>query len=733
METFDEDSLNKCLNEKVNQKSEHLVKFNVPSSRGKIRNSAADCENSESFSLTSSLEFLEKELNLDADRLHFSPKTRKLKENNFEISDNSKISNLMMIKNIGSCLLNNNLDDKTNQKLLQELLLVLKKLLCEENEKGGVKRNKHLPDSEITKKEKHYSMPSSNKDIIMEFNPINEYTSSLKEQGWNDCSYDDSINVIPTTDTLRSFQNVNKINVEKPNIFKRRKPKLPPKVPLERKYNVNNSTSSSEEHLQNTVDDIVKRKEAMFQKSSKLSVLPLSKHSTPFYRIGENILKISNETVPSIYGTKSKNIPSVTIKIEPADSEKCQQSTKFEVSQISPEEKALNLVSSSIKDLLKPVSRKDTNIVLMPSPNDESAQDTEIFPVTAGRQSSVIFPIDKILDLSKNRKKPTVVAIPATEVQQNQQILDNDTTVLIAPPPKEFQRLTIEDPTQKKWSKIAEKIAESLSPSEQPMVIILPPDAKYLDEESDDNCTNLQSLIFMSPSLEMIQPGETIDEFSYNHRISEIPTVVVVPSKSQHTFVKIDTEKIKVPMIQKNPFDAVTFTDYISQKSEEFSVGTKHYKDDRSQKSQRFSVGTKHHKDHRSQKSQEHPVSDDERSKKQSEMKEETENVSIITPTAEENPGNPLSASMKFDSTGLPPLKIEIGRKLKAKKRVEMPVNFKENTTYGEKMTELYKWQMALAVIEEGIEESFVDCLMVGLNQLKDKKHKLVERRVIKN
>ncbi|XP_067125717.1 interaptin-like [Centruroides vittatus] len=384
-----------------------------------------DSEDSESHSLTSSLEFLHKEFDRNS---NYSKRTPKIQENLKHISENSNQSNETVIRKIKSYLSKSNLDSKKKQKLFQNLFLTFKNLLEEEkNKETSDERYNYGTENQSLKLKDSNADSVINKHVNILQAEENGISSTFESKEWCKQSSGNEVKL------------KNLMNVEKHNLTK-------PKLPRRKKFEKNNDTSENSE----SSSDTAKNQETVVYKNSELSVLPLSKQPTPFYHIGKNILSINTETVPSIYGNKGKNLKSVILKIEPTDAEDNSQPVRIEVSQVSPEEK--NFKNSSIRNVLAPFTKEDTNVILLPSENRELTQemvDTTHVPLTnykyVSKQSSTIFPINKILASGGLMKKPTVIAISATEDLQERKISENGSTILIAPPLREFQNLNVEE------------------------------------------------------------------------------------------------------------------------------------------------------------------------------------------------------------------------------------------------------------------------------------------------
>ncbi|XP_067125716.1 reticulocyte-binding protein homolog 1-like [Centruroides vittatus] len=534
-----------------------------------------------------------------------------------ELNLNPKKSKIKAIKNINSYLSKINLNIKRREKLFNDLIIFLRNLLEEERKE----KLQILRDSEIVKNTKQQCKRMV-KNILLNMLMDEENGESIEliTKGENGNFYENGKNYVDEQRNINFhiIRHSDSVIDVKGSKSKKELSKLTPKI--SKKSFANSFKISSED------SERINWENSIPYQNSEKSIFLNSKSSKPFFlSIDKNVLKINSKIIFGKY--RNKDLKSIILKIEPLNSKENLDVTKLKTTEV-PVEHVGCPETSPVNNVLN--YRKNINKIH-----------------------------------SKNGNKSTIVKVPTSEKQQNKLKISRD-SILITVPTLDFHRLTVEDLSQKKWSKIFEKIAKivPLSKRKQPFIIVLLPDANYSNEDYDNDDFNEA---FQTSVSQLILQEEILDDFSFNY-ISETPKVIVVPSKSKHTLVKIDAEEARIPIVQMNseyPFNTSSKQNNLSGNLIEDINCTDYNTPENlivenlggiiTGRSSDFEVGAK------------------KRAK--------------IT-----KPLDPLAASLKFDSTGLPPLKIEIERNARRRQRYKDEKESKistERRTYGEKLTEL--------------------------------------------
>ncbi|XP_023222236.1 uncharacterized protein LOC111623769 [Centruroides sculpturatus] len=291
------------------------------------------------------------------------------------------------------------------------------------------------------------------------------------------------------------------------------------------------------------------------------------------YTIDGNILTINKETIPSNFGIKQKKLSSLNLKLKQGEINGDQKFTKIDVFQIplnetvhpvqsikdivqstSERNAKIIIISPDKSDIISPSKRKSP-ITILPSKFDDNGEN-EILQkssISGLNKNPILIPIKSQLDAKESKTRPTIVAVAATDTSKPAKLKEKSLTVIVLPSPFELQeQQTYEGIIDKKWSNLIQDLGSSLPPSvyKKPMFILVPKDSEYASKKivlEDPKGSKNRPIVFV-PSIEHFPQQQIIKEEpieNFSNIDDQLPTLIVLPSKSEHILIKIDNAPIE--------------------------------------------------------------------------------------------------------------------------------------------------------------------------------------------
>ncbi|XP_023240958.1 uncharacterized protein LOC111639304 [Centruroides sculpturatus] len=450
------------------------------------------------------------------------------------------------------------LNNKSRQKLLKDLISIITDILKDD----GDYRMEESEPKIITQRKDHQEKSIEYKDFV-DFDETDSKLSSLwKKEGKNQSSGFNFEN-LENNENLESFASIQKNLDKTTNAMEIENKQNPWTKNMKYMSSVKENGSSSD--CENDTQE--ERSE-----SKELSVVfPFRDHNKTF-QIGDYILTVASEGLNSSQSTKNQNLSGVAINIHPnPDANDSSFNAKFQVSQLVPERTSIKN-ANQLEDIVKPFSDTNTNIVVMPSLkvetkkeepyNIKKSPDSKIQPerfTSPDKKSSLLFRMQDVLSLREYDTQPTVIAVPAQDQSNKfpEQTERTDIAAIVIAPGRKNPSTQIKhskNPQEKKWSKFAQDVIKILPSSltDKPIVIIFPSNSDEFNHKSFlENAKKVTPLVFVPPAAQFsereIIGGEVSENFSTNINQAVIPTIVVMPSSSKHTLVKVDcAEPFKV-------------------------------------------------------------------------------------------------------------------------------------------------------------------------------------------
>ncbi|XP_067119017.1 putative leucine-rich repeat-containing protein DDB_G0290503 [Centruroides vittatus] len=319
----------------------------------------------------------------------------------------------------------------------------------------------------------------------------------------------------------------------------------------------------------------VNKKKATHEKLTKyfqeIEISPIDPPQS--YTIDGNILTVNKETIPSNFRIKQKKLSSLNLKLKQREINGDQKFTKIDVFQIPLNETVHP--GQSIKDIVQSTSEKNAKIIIIsPDKSDDISPSKRESPITilpskfdndreneilqkssiSGlNKNPILIPMKSQFDAKESKTRPTIVAVSATDTSKPAKLKDKSLTVIILPAPFELQQQqTSEGIIDEKWSNLVQDLGSSLPPSvyKKPMFILVPKDSEYASKKivlEDPKGSKNRPIVFV-PSIEHFPQQQIIKEEpveNFSNIDDQLPTLIVLPSKSEHILIKIDNTPIE--------------------------------------------------------------------------------------------------------------------------------------------------------------------------------------------
>ncbi|XP_067128649.1 uncharacterized protein [Centruroides vittatus] len=531
-------------NEKINQKISHNVAI------------SDENNHAEGKFITRNVEYLKKQTETNTNNYSVDIEMLSCKD-----SRNSSVGHFSEDKNISieNDQLDKDANNKIEQKLIEELVLVLTDLLIHERDCSH-----ECDDFSLNEEEKESSnflkVENNSKESI-------EFEKQIKSQlGANTFSLNHSKclddDFVPFANVMAHSDNILDVGKKVNHRVSRRKT---PQDQKNARITLQNSKTKNEKNIyasqKLTSDDEKGSQIEKLEQDQSPSVIFLSKDSKSKFRVGDHILTIDTEKVDST-NFKSRDL---AINIQPdSDTGNSRYCAKFKISQLSPEyESGEN--ARPLEDIIRPLSSRNTNAILVSPSKFESERESsnvqvpvksKVQPkqfVSPDKKSSLIFRMRDIMSQAlETDAQPTVIAVSAKDQSKDDYHSRTESgisTVLIASGKEELSKQLkhMKNPEEKKWSKLAEETIETLPPSvkNKPIVFIFPPSYDDLNKFHKDAANEkTQPIVFIPPTSQFskreIIEGEVSEDFCTDDNQAIIPTIVILPSKSDHTVVEVD-------------------------------------------------------------------------------------------------------------------------------------------------------------------------------------------------
>ncbi|XP_067145520.1 putative pre-mRNA-splicing factor ATP-dependent RNA helicase DHX16 [Centruroides vittatus] len=446
------------------------------------------------------------------------------------------------------------LNNKSRQKLLKDLISIITDILKEDDDD-------EMEESSNDRRRKDHQEKSIEYKDFVDFDETNS-KPQWKKEGKNQSNGFNFEN-LENNENLELFASIQK-NLDKTTNAEEMKNKQNPwtkNVKYMSSVEENGSSSDCENDTQEERSE-----------SKELSVVFPFRDRNKTFQIGDYILTVASEGLNSAQSSKNQNLSGVAINIHPnPHANDSSFNAKFQVSQFVPEHTSVKN-ANQLEDIVKPFSDTNTNIVVMPSSkvetkkeepyNIKKSSNSKIQPerfTSPDKKSSLLFRMQDVLSSREYDTRPTVIAVPAQDRsnKSHEHTKQTDIAAIVIAPGRKSLSTQIKhskNPEEKKWSKFARDVIKTLpsSVTDKPIVIIFPSNSDEFNHKNFPvNAKNVTPLVFVPPAAQFsereIIGGEVSENFSTNVNQAVIPTIVVMPSSSKHTLVKVDcTEPFKV-------------------------------------------------------------------------------------------------------------------------------------------------------------------------------------------
>ncbi|XP_023215006.1 uncharacterized protein LOC111617890 [Centruroides sculpturatus] len=534
-------------NEKINQKISHNVAI------------SDENDHLEEKFISRNVEFLKKETETNTNNYSMDIEMLSCKD-----SHNSSMGHFCEDENISieNDQLDKDVNNKIEQKLIEDLVLVLTDLLIHEKDCS------HECDFSLNEEEKESSnflkVENNSKESI-EFEK-QQFKSQLEANTFsrNHSKCFDS-DFVPFANVMTHSDNILHVGKKVNHRVSGRKTSQAEK---NAKITRQNSKTKNEKNIfasQKLISD--DDKGSQIEKSEQdqsPSVIFLSKDSKSKFRVGDHILTIDTEKVDST-NFKSRDLSLMAINVQPdSDTSNSGYCAKFKISQLSPEYE-WDENPRPLEDIIRPLSSRNTNVILVSPSKFESESESsnvkvpvksKVQPkqfISPNKKSSLVFRMQDIMSqVLETDAQPTVIAVSAKEQSKDDYYSRTESgisTVLIASGKEELSKQIkhMKNPEEKKWSKLAEETIQTLPPSvkNKPIVFIFPPSYDDLNKfHKDATNEKTQPIVFIPQTSQFskreIIEGEVSEGFCTDDNQAIRPTIVILPSKSNHTVVEVD-------------------------------------------------------------------------------------------------------------------------------------------------------------------------------------------------